>query len=354
MGCFGPDAPKARKYANEMRDTLQAQIDLAPQWYGVEAAFQPRYAQLANRVQGISLLGRDNIPGGTMGLYREVMPQYTDLMSAANSASRAADAADLQQYGPQMVAAMMQADPEAYRLMQQLTTQAGDELALGSELDPSQLRLVQQSVRAGQANRGLGYGAADQYAETLGVSSFGQALKEGRQSQAGRVLALRRALSGDASNLVLGRNNAAGSQAQNAFSQAAGISAGAGPGLFNPESAYAGNLYAGNQGYDWQYKQASPSTWGKITQVSDTMGSFIGKVAGGMMCWVAREVYGLEDARWLVFRNWMLEEAPAWLRGAYRHWGPAVARWLRGKRRAKAAVRWLMDRAVNHRMKEAR
>ena len=34
-------------------------------------------------------------------------------------------------------------------------------------------------------------------------------------------------------------------------------------------------------------------------------------------CWVAREVYGKDDPRWLMFRAWLLGDAPAWFRGLY-------------------------------------
>ena len=39
-------APPPRDYAKETRDTLQAQIDLAPQLYAAEERFRGKYAQL--------------------------------------------------------------------------------------------------------------------------------------------------------------------------------------------------------------------------------------------------------------------------------------------------------------------
>jgi len=68
---------------------------------------------------------------------------------------------------------------------------------------------------------------------------------------------------------------------------------------------------------------------------------------GGMeLCWVAREVYGVADPRWLVFRRWMLADAPAWLRAAYGRWGATAAEWLRERPAAKAAVRAWMDHVL--------
>jgi hypothetical protein len=64
------------------------------------------------------------------------------------------------------------------------------------------------------------------------------------------------------------------------------------------------------------------------------------------VCWVAREAYGKEDPRWLVFRGWLLTSAPDWFRDAYVAHGPAFAAWLHDKPAAKAGVRFLMDRAI--------
>ena len=63
-------------------------------------------------------------------------------------------------------------------------------------------------------------------------------------------------------------------------------------------------------------------------------------------CWVAREVYGAADPRWLAFRRWMLADAPAWLRAAYGRWGAPAAEWLRERPAAKAAVRAWMDEVL--------
>ncbi len=66
----------------------------------------------------------------------------------------------------------------------------------------------------------------------------------------------------------------------------------------------------------------------------------------GGICWVAREVYGADDPRWLLFRAWLLTEAPDWLREAYIEHGEEFAAWLHDKPLAKAAVKALMDRVV--------
>jgi polysaccharide biosynthesis/export protein len=63
-------------------------------------------------------------------------------------------------------------------------------------------------------------------------------------------------------------------------------------------------------------------------------------------CWVAREVYGAENPQWLLFRAWLLTEAPAWLREAYLAHGEQFAAWIHDKPVVKAAVKALMDIVV--------
>jgi len=64
---------------------------------------------------------------------------------------------------------------------------------------------------------------------------------------------------------------------------------------------------------------------------------------GGNICWVAREVYGEENPSWLLFRAWLLTEAPIWLRDTYATHGEAFAAWIHDKPVAKLAVRTVMD-----------
>jgi polysaccharide export outer membrane protein len=66
----------------------------------------------------------------------------------------------------------------------------------------------------------------------------------------------------------------------------------------------------------------------------------------GGVCWVAREVYGPEDPRWMLFRAWLLTEAPAWLREAYVAHGEDFAAWIADKPVVKAIVKAAMDQVV--------
>jgi len=63
-------------------------------------------------------------------------------------------------------------------------------------------------------------------------------------------------------------------------------------------------------------------------------------------CWVAREVYGVENPRWLLFRAWLLTQAPDWLRETYLAHGEEFAAWIHDKPVLKAGIRMLMEAAI--------
>lgn len=71
---------------------------------------------------------------------------------------------------------------------------------------------------------------------------------------------------------------------------------------------------------------------------------------GGGGCWVARTAFGEQDIRWRVFRQWLLDDAPAWFRTAYFRHGPAVGAWLDSRDRARRIVRSAMMVAIRRKL----
>lgn len=83
---------------------------------------------------------------------------------------------------------------------------------------------------------------------------------------------------------------------------------------------------------------------------TEALGNLTGSVATmAGMCWVAREVYGESSPKWLVFREWLLTEAPSWLRWAYLKFGERFAAWIKNKPAWKNVIRHFLDRVVNAR-----
>ena len=61
------------------------------------------------------------------------------------------------------------------------------------------------------------------------------------------------------------------------------------------------------------------------------------------ICWVAREVYGVEDGKWLQFREWLLSKAPRWFYNLYLNKGESFAKFISNKPCLKKAIRFWMD-----------
>jgi len=68
-------------------------------------------------------------------------------------------------------------------------------------------------------------------------------------------------------------------------------------------------------------------------------------------CWVARAAFGRTDIRWMIFRAWLLDDAPAWFRRLYLRHGESVGNWLAGRDSARVVVRALMLPAVNRKLR---
>ena len=69
-------------------------------------------------------------------------------------------------------------------------------------------------------------------------------------------------------------------------------------------------------------------------------------------CWVAREVYGPENTDWLVFRDWMLNKAPNWLRNLYGKYGESFASYISNKPKLKKVIKFAMNKVVKKHKKE--
>lgn len=64
---------------------------------------------------------------------------------------------------------------------------------------------------------------------------------------------------------------------------------------------------------------------------------------GASLCWVAREVYGEDDPKWLQFREWVIGYSPDWFYKAYSKYGEKVAKVVAKVPALKLAIRPFMD-----------
>lgn len=77
--------------------------------------------------------------------------------------------------------------------------------------------------------------------------------------------------------------------------------------------------------------------------------ALLGSLAGGAIsafCWVAREVYGKDDPRWILFRQWMFTCAPGWFFRFYVAHGEQFARLVKRLPWLRRPLRRWMDRRI--------
>src|SRR6056300_565715 len=143
MGMYSADAPPPRDYAKETRDTLEAQIELAPDLYAAEASQEygrPAYAQLDLAVLRDVMKGKDGEPG-LLELYeKDIMPGLSRADVAGLDVTREGDIAAVERLGKRATDAFRAANPEQAALMAELNRQAQQELAAGASLPPSMAR----------------------------------------------------------------------------------------------------------------------------------------------------------------------------------------------------------------------
>lgn len=247
------------------------------------------------------------------------------------------------------VKAQREADPEYYASRAALA----DAIKRTADFDPTKLSKTEEE----QVARGLGRTASfvPSALETAkGALTFGDAMNK------------RRALGADltskaasAANILKGPVDAAGIAGQRTIMPNAGVAAYTGvqtPGTAAVQNA-ASNLMGVSGNAMAINMQKEKSDWEKymagLNAVGSTIGT-VGKVAGMVACWVAREVYGKDDIRWVMFRSWLLEDAPLWFRAAYLKHGPAWANVVRAVPILKRVLRPMMNLAIRSRVEELR
>ena len=255
-----------RDLGQETKDTLQAQVDMAPALYDAEAKYRPQYAALDQSILYNTMLGQN----GTVDLLANATPELTDIQSQANTQSRSADLADVQSLGPAYSDAMRAANPQLTAvqdklaanattgspILQTLRSQTLSDLQQGRNLAPDEVRNAQQSVRSAYAARGLSRSNPAIFAEALNRSQYGNARQAQRQQSALQVDQYDNSLLGTtASQLaankldpvaaILGRNSQSTGAANTALGQS-GFSLNSSNKLFDPYNSYAQDVYSSN------------------------------------------------------------------------------------------------------------
>jgi hypothetical protein len=179
-----PDVPSISSTYKQM---LNAQTKYAPQILDLNQQYGPQYTALSLKNLATYLNGANGTPGFLDQYQNSIMPALTSAQNAANSATRTAGVNDAQRLTPSLIALARSANPQAAGLLDTVTSNTSRDLGYGTELTPAERVQLRQSVRGGQAARGLGFGPGDVFDESMAETGAGQNLYQQRMGSAQTV-----------------------------------------------------------------------------------------------------------------------------------------------------------------------
>jgi len=291
-------------------------------------------------------------------------------------------------------------DPGTEALRRDIQDKITAQVALGSQLSADERRQYEQAARGAQTARGniFGVGPAVEEAVTTGLagesrlrerlgaaSSFlssGQSVTDAlKRDTAFREAATLNRL-GAAADFT-----AAGATAYNMANRRAAEQSGALAALLNASKPTTSGTFAGGSTANIPYMYVDPMagfrgaqnatnlygseadylarTYGAYVNAQatvDAANSFpsylsagadilkgagsLGGTSGFFACWVAREVYGADNPKWVEFREWMFTKASDNLRNFYLKYGERIAESIRNKPKIKSIIRKWMDSKI--------
>ena len=293
-----------------------------------------RASQIASIKAEMAQLETQKGQGGLFDLLEEQSTRAGALQREQLGLQRADDVGALQEFAPQVVEAYRDADPYSTEIAESMSRKA-----MG-QLTPEEQRGVDQRARQGSLARGRIGDQSSLAAEALGRSDYTAQFAQ-------PAFGMNRQLAGDVGMTILGRPSSAiglGSQMLGQAQQ--GASGPMGPQLFDPNVGINMAMQEQSNQVSLLGAQAQADA-ARSAGKSSMMGSVIGGVASAIpFCWVAREVYGIENPQWLEFREWMLNDAPSWLRNLYIKYGEQTAKFISNKPRVKSIIRKWMNTKI--------
>jgi hypothetical protein len=219
--------------------------------------------------------------------------------------------------------------------------------ALANQATQTQVGLTNQEMMANLAQANRDFQASQQQQGIANLGVLGQA----RQGELAANRAFQQNLVGmygaafDPMTTVLGRPSGALGVGQQQQGLATGMMQGlGGPQLFNPDAGV--NLALQNAANLGNYQAA---TYGARAGAQGARAAGIYQGVGNALsgCWVARQVYGNHNPKWLAFREWLYTKAPNWFVELYEMYGERFAEWISDKPRIKNLIRKWMDSRIN-------
>ena len=304
--------------------------------------------------------------GPRLALQEALQRQYGPIFDTLNSesnlrksmANASNDATVLAGPGQELIrqalAAAKMADPEYYasraqtsdslsKLLQQTTANLGTGLS-ATERDEVGRGLALDNSRRGTANAPS---QLNTVANAMSFGAAGTARENDRQNQLAKAIAastafLPAAKSGvDVFQVATGKPSYASQDNRFNTNTATDSNVNANSLLNTSSSMWNTNT---NNNAQMALQNDQQNDWGnRLGQISSAAGSF----GALLMCWVAREVYGAENPRWLQFRDWVVFRAPDWFFNWYAENGESFAAYIHDKPLLKRIIRWWMDSKIN-------
>jgi hypothetical protein len=120
----------------------------------------------------------------------------------------------------------------------------------------------------------------------------------------------------------------------------------------NASFGLAGNILSGFNASDINQANinANKKDWlDQFNQFTSGLGNLTSAAGGaaGIICYVAREVFGNHSIKWKLFRRWLLEKSPIWFFKLYAKFGPQIATYIHTKPLIKSIIRkWMLQRIL--------
>lgn len=228
---FDVDAPE-RDLSSEARESLQAQIDLAPERLEAEREFRPEFAEVQRDAIERVLLGGEDDRGFIDVVAEEIQPRVDETMAQSKQRQLRGDIEAVEEFGPRAAEAFEAVDPQQQELLDELTAQAQE--GLGEGLTDFEQRQLEQQIRGSQAARGMGFSPSDSFQEVAELSMANQKRRDRNRRFASDVLNMRAASTVDPFQAILGRPAQGPSQANARISQASQFQGRSGSPEFDP------------------------------------------------------------------------------------------------------------------------
>jgi hypothetical protein len=246
-GTFDANQVDNRDYYKEGKTTLNAANKLSGQQFDQTKTSAEKYSGLSSSLY-------DTAYGSALDTQQSKQGQIGDMQKTA---------------ADNYVAAKKSSDVQGSSLIDQLTTNASNDLASGSNLTASESREYQQGVRSSQNSRGMTMGNSAAYEEAYTLGSAGENRKQQRTTNAENVSNLRSNYYNTDSSI--NSLNITGSSLQNQASNNSSSSLNTAEDQNNPWTNYASSL--NSQNYSGQLQTNLSNSTTEAGGANDTLSS---------------------------------------------------------------------------------